>query len=378
MGQYYRNTGVFVKAFLATDRPQGFARGKVVFNVDFMAFFIYHQLANHGYYEERAMNQTLPPHILVVDDSEAILKMLCRLLEGKGYRISCATSGEEALKLFRDETFNLVLTDIILPGMSGLILLKLIKEINPETDVVIISGNASTFTAIKALRLGAYDYIVKPIDDDAILFNVVERTLEKQTLSQENRRLISDLSTKNRELEAAVEMMKTVNRVCALIASTLEIGDILRMLVESAVEQLKAKKGYLLLLDKGGTTFGMKVCVGIDHNLAKRFVLRHDQGISGLVASNDKPLRIDTDVPSSLTHRLLEEDFSGDLFSTPGILSIPLRVKDRVAGVVNVSGRHDGTTFTDAEVEFMTTLATHAAIALDNAGLIYKLKRNGH
>ncbi len=324
------------------------------------------------------MTQTLIPHILLVDDSEAILKMLSRLLEEKGYRVSCATSGEEALKLFRDETFNLVLVDILLPGMSGLILLKLIKEINPETDVVIVSGNASTFTAIKALRLGAYDYIVKPIDDDAILFNVVDRTLEKQALSQENRRLVSDLSIKNQQLEASLEMMKTVNRVCALIASTLEIGDILRMLVEIAVEQLKAKKGYLLLLDKGGATFGMKVCVGIDHNLAKRFVLRHDQGISGLVASSNKPLRIDTDVPAALTHRLLEEDFSGDLFSTPGILSIPLRVKDRVAGVVNISGRHDGTTFTDAEVEFMTTLATHAAIALDNAGLIYKLKRSGH
>ncbi|WP_243688216.1 response regulator [Geotalea toluenoxydans] len=103
------------------------------------------------------------PHILVVDDSPSFQKMVCGLLLKKGYRVTCASSGEEAVRLFRAEEFNMVLTDIMLPGMSGLNMLKLAKEMKPETDVVIISSNASSFTAIKALRLGAYDYIVKPL-----------------------------------------------------------------------------------------------------------------------------------------------------------------------------------------------------------------------
>ena len=320
----------------------------------------------------------ISPHILVVDDSPSFQKMLSNLLLKKGYRVSCAASGEEAIKTFQTDEFNLVLTDIILPGMSGLNMLRLVKEMKPDTDVVIITSNASSFTAIKALRLGAYDYIVKPIDDEAILFNVVARTLEKQALTRENRRLISDLSDKNLALQETLDMMQTLNSVCAIIASTLDIGDILRKLVESAVEQLKAKKGYLLLLDKGGTNFSMKVCVGIDHHLAKTFSLRHDQGISGLVASENRPLRMEADIPEALTLRLLEEDICGDLFSTPGILSVPLLVKERVVGVVNISGRSDGKMFTDTEIDFITTLASYAAIALDNAGIFYRLKKNGN
>ncbi len=316
-----------------------------------------------------------PSHILVVDDSVAFQKNIAAMLLQRGYRVTCASSGEDALKIFAADNFNLVLSDIILPGMSGLNLLKLVKEMRPHTDVVIITGNASSFTAIKALRLGAYDYIVKPIDDEAILYNVVERTLEKQSLIMENRRLISDLSDKNRALESTLNMMKTLNRICAMIASTLDIGDILRKLVESTVEQLKATKGYLLIIDRGSKSFTMKVCVGIDRHVAKTFNLGEDRGISGLVATTNKPLRIEANIPAALTQRILEEDVSGELFSTPGILSVPLKVKDRVVGVVNISGRADGKVFTDAEVEFICTIANHAAIALDNAGTLYKLKK---
>lgn len=321
--------------------------------------------------------ETLSPHILVVDDSPSFQKMICSMLIKKGYQVTCATTGEEAIKLFQAGDFNMVLTDIMLPGMSGLNILKLTKEMKPEIDVVIITSNASSFTAIKALRLGAYDYIVKPIDDEAVLYNVVARTMEKQLLTKENRRLIGDLSDKNSALEQTLQMMKTLSSVCATIASTTDISDILRKLVESAVAQLRAEKGYLLLLDKTGTKFSMKVCVGIDHTLAKTFSMQKDQGISGLVAANNKPLCIQSDIPSSLTLRLLEEDTCGDLFSTPGILSVPLLVKDRVVGVVNISGRSGGEIFTDAEVEFIITLATYAAIALDNAGTFYRLRKNG-
>lgn len=319
--------------------------------------------------------ETSAAHILVVDDSPSAQKMMTGVLQKKGYRITCAATGEEALKKFQGEEFDLVITDIILPGMSGLTLLKLMKESKPDIDVIIISGNASSFTAIKALRLGAYDYIIKPVDDETILYNVVERTLEKRALTRENRRLVSDLSKKNQALQAALEMMKTVNRICTLISSTLDIGDILRMLVESAVEQLQASMGYLLLLDKSGTAFSMKVCVGIDHSHARNFSLRIDQGVSGLVATSNKPLRMGMDVPAPMLQRLQEEDAEGNLFSPPGIVSVPLRINDKVVGVVTISGRSSGVPFTDAEVAFLATLANHAAIALANAGTVYKLKK---
>jgi CheY-like chemotaxis protein len=314
--------------------------------------------------------------ILVVDDSVSVQNLLASLLREKGYGVTCASSGEEGLKKFHDGLFDLVLSDIILPGMSGLHLLKVLKENRPEVEVVMITSTASSFTAIKALRLGAYDYIVKPVDDHELLYNVVGRTLEKQHLANENRRLISDLSEKNRALQETLDMMKTLNRLCAVIASTLDIGEILRMLVDSAVERLDATKGYLLLLDKTGKTFSMKVSVGIDHQLFSSFTMRHDQGISGLTATENRVITIGTDVPDDLARRLYEEDSNGVLFTTPGIISVPLKLKDKVVGVVNISGRASGKPFTETETEFLTTLAGHAAIALINAGNFYRLKKN--
>jgi len=315
-----------------------------------------------------------PAHILIVDDSPNFPQHIASLLEQKGYRTTVVSTGEEALKVFRSTEVNLVISELLLPAMSGLNLLKLIKESQPELDVIIVTGTASDVTVIKALRLGAFDYIVKPLDDEFILYRVVEHSLDRQALARENRRLLNDLAEKNQALQEALTMMKTMNMSCALIASSLEIGEILRMLVESAIEQVKAQKGYLLLLDRTGKAFSMKVCVGIDREFAKTFSLPCEQGISGLVASSNRPLRLANDIPITLTQRLIEEDATGDLFSAPGMLSVPLRIKDRVVGVVNVSGRTNGKTFTDADVEFLTTLANHAAIALDHAGEFYRLK----
>ncbi|AJY71023.1 chemotaxis protein CheY [Geobacter sulfurreducens] len=313
--------------------------------------------------------------VLVVDESAPSRAFIASTLENGGYIVTSVASGEEAVHEVNAAPFDILVTDINLPGMSGLNLLKLLKDSFPDLEVVIVTSNASSFTAIKALRLGAYDFIIKPVDDPAILTNIVGRAVEKQSLTRENRRLMDDMKLKNRELHDALHLMKSANRLCTAISASLDAGEILKRLVEGAVEEVKAKKGYLLLLDRDGSSFSMKVSVGVSRTLAKGFRLRHDQGIAGLVATNNKPLRIDEEVPPPLTHRMLEEDPNGELFTTPGIVTVPLQFKGRVAGVVTLSGRADGRAFTDAEIEFLTTLANHSAIALDTAGAFYKLRK---
>ncbi|HML79558.1 response regulator [Geobacter sulfurreducens] len=313
--------------------------------------------------------------VLVVDESAPSRAFIASTLEKGGYIVTSVASGEEAVHEVNAAPFDILVTDINLPGMSGLNLLKLLKDSFPDLEVVIVTSNASSFTAIKALRLGAYDFIIKPVDDPAILTNIVGRAVEKQALTRENRRLMDDMKLKNRELHDALHLMKSANRLCTAISASLDAGEILKRLVEGAVEEVAAKKGYLLLLDRDGSYFSMKVSVGVSRTLAKGFRLRHDQGIAGLVVANNKPLRIDEEVPPPLTHRMLEEDPNGELFTTPGIITVPLQFKGRVAGVVTLSGRADGRSFTAAEIEFLTTLANHSAIALDTAGAFYKLKK---
>jgi CheY-like chemotaxis protein len=313
--------------------------------------------------------------ILIVDTSTISCDALTPLLREKGYGVCTAASAEEALALFGQERFNVVLTDIMMPGSSGFILLKEIKEKYPETEVIIISADASSFIIMKALRLGAFDFIVKPLDEEAIPFSVVERAMEKQRLTQENLRLIEDLSDKNQQLQNTLAMMQSVNRACAVIASSLDIIDILKHLVEIAVEQLSAQKGYLLLLNKSGREFSLKVSLGIDHNVAREFRLPSERGLSGFVARKRIPLHVDQKIPPELARLILEEDSSGKILSSPGILAAPLCINSKVVGVVNISGRSNGRPFGKVETEFMTTLANHAAIALSNAGNYYRLKK---
>lgn len=326
--------------------------------------------------ERKSLVETTPEkQLLLVDESSPSRKALVEILKTGKFSVTSVASGEEALLHLSGSSFNIVITDITLPGMSGLNLLKLIKDLNPDIEVILVTSNASSFNVIKALRLGAYDFVIKPIDDAAILINIVERAIEKQALSIENRRLIFDLQGKNDELNDALRMMRTANQLCAAVSATLDVGEILATLVDGVIEELRATKGYLLLLDREGQNFSMKISVGIDRELAKSFNLHRDQGISGLVAANNKPLRIGEETPAPLTRRILEEDPHGDLFSPPGILSVPLRVKEKVAGVITVSGQANGRPFSDAEAEFLLTVANHAAIALDNAGAFYKLKK---
>lgn len=141
--------------------------------------------------------------ILIADDEEAILGMLSEVLIDDGYDVTTASSAEEALEHFKSDPFPLVFTDIRMSGMNGIELLKEIRHINKESQVVVMTSYASIDTAITALREGAYDYMMKPFEDIDIISVVAERALEKFRLIEDNMRLIADLKVKNMELEDA-------------------------------------------------------------------------------------------------------------------------------------------------------------------------------
>jgi len=127
-------------------------------------------------------------HILIVDDERAIQTSLRGVLEDEGYRVTAVGSAEEALARLADDTPDLVFLDIWMPGMDGLEALAEIKQRRPETAVVMISGHGTIETAVKATKLGAYDFVEKPLSLEKTLL-VVERTLEHARLEQQHRQL---------------------------------------------------------------------------------------------------------------------------------------------------------------------------------------------
>jgi diguanylate cyclase (GGDEF)-like protein len=146
--------------------------------------------------------------VLVVDDEETIRTIFSQVLEEDGYEVTEAASGEEALEIFRRELQPIVLADILMEGMSGIQLLQEIKQINPDTQVIIITSHASLDSSITALRAGAYDYLQKPVDELDAISNTVARAADKIRLINENRSLVAQLSSVNDELKQSNETLQ--------------------------------------------------------------------------------------------------------------------------------------------------------------------------
>ena len=118
--------------------------------------------------------------ILVVDDEDIVRTSCSRTLSPEGYEIRLAKNGAEGLKMASEERFDLVLTDLKMPDMDGIEVLRIIKEQWPETAVIIVTGYQTVDTAVKAIKLGAYDYIEKPFTPDALISAVAEAMANRQ------------------------------------------------------------------------------------------------------------------------------------------------------------------------------------------------------
>jgi DNA-binding NtrC family response regulator len=133
--------------------------------------------------------------ILIIEDDKASREALSLLLSRSGYQVMGAESGKLAYKLMEKNHFNAVVTDLFLPGENGIDILKKVKKISPDTNVILITGNASAETAVEAMKEGAYDYISKPINFEKLKI-IVAKALEKSFLVAENLYLRQQLQGK--------------------------------------------------------------------------------------------------------------------------------------------------------------------------------------
>jgi putative nucleotidyltransferase with HDIG domain len=130
--------------------------------------------------------------ILVVDDEEAIREVVSTLLDAQGYRCTACANGALGLESFRKDTFDLVLSDIVMPEMDGLKLLTELRSADPDVPVIMVTAMHDISIALEAIRAGAYDYILKPFEKDQLYLSV-RRALEHRSLVMENRTYQSDL-----------------------------------------------------------------------------------------------------------------------------------------------------------------------------------------
>ncbi|MBW2520316.1 MAG: sigma-54-dependent Fis family transcriptional regulator [Deltaproteobacteria bacterium] len=131
-------------------------------------------------------------HILLVDDEDGMRRLLSRVLSKEGYETTAVSNGAEALRHVANDRFDLVVTDIKMPEMDGLALLRELKEFEPSLPIIVITAYGTVENAVEALRAGAYDYIAKPFETDEIKLTVA-KVLERERLLAENRYLHAEL-----------------------------------------------------------------------------------------------------------------------------------------------------------------------------------------
>lgn len=149
-----------------------------------------------------------PARILIIDDEQLLLEVLTDYLEDNGFEVLQATTGQTGLELIRQEQPDLVLCDLRLPDIDGLHVLATATHDYPELPILVVSGLGGMSDAIQALKLGAWDYITKPIEDMGMLEHVIDHALERARLRRENREHRLHLEAVNEQLRQTLRRLQ--------------------------------------------------------------------------------------------------------------------------------------------------------------------------
>ena len=282
--------------------------------------------------------------ILIVEDDKFFREMYFDLLKQDGYEVDMADSGEEALALLKNDNYSLVITDLVMGGISGLELLTRIKQSDSTVDVIIITGNANIDSAIYALKNGARDYLVKPFNHDEFKHSVAP-SIEQHRLFDENldlRKMIKLYQTGQ-----AIANCLDLERLCVLIVESLakKVG------VARAIGLFAGEEGLLTLRHSSGINH--PVAETLSSFLIDNVIKRRDE--SRIV------LRLDEQMPVGLEFEAVrDEDFHEALL-------LYIRSRGVLQGVVvlfNDAGRSIPNEIAHRDVTF---LIDQASLAYENA-----------
>ncbi|MCD6079926.1 MAG: response regulator [Candidatus Omnitrophica bacterium] len=307
--------------------------------------------------------------ILVVDDDPGLLETLTDALELEGYGVTTARAGEEALQILDEEEVDLVITDIKMPGLSGMELLKVIKEKNQSLPVIVMTGFASLETAIEAIKQGAYDYITKPFEIEKLLHTVSKAVTQKK-LEEKNKQLLEDLGDLNKKLEEKIGQIFALGEVSNIVTRIQDLDTILQAIIYISLEITGASKSAILLLDGMSKEFVVEYYKGFDSKLMAALRIKLGRGAIGAGVQKMKPI----------SRKVLEENNlvlgkdEVELVGEGEFLIMPISYLNNIFGLLVVADFPEGKRVSDAEINILNILSRQASIAINNHYLYQKLQ----
>jgi putative nucleotidyltransferase with HDIG domain len=289
------------------------------------------------------------PRVLVVDDEKFIRDIIADFLGMEGYIVRTAEDGTSAVTELERARYDMVISDLKMPKMGGLDLLKEVARVHPDTLTVIMTGFGTVETAIDAMKRGAYDYILKPFKVEEIV-HIVQRGLEKRRLTAENLRLREALS---------------LYKVSEAIAASLSLDEVVATLSDSALSEVRSDLVMTWLADGEGA-----------------FALR-SLNQSSLVEPGEELGELD---PAKVVERLSAGPIiehgarARELFRThpsrqvSSLIVVPLKMRDRLLGFVSTVSLTASRRFDEGQRKLLSIIASRAAAAIENARLYEDLQ----
>ncbi|MDA3792050.1 MAG: response regulator [Elusimicrobia bacterium] len=287
-------------------------------------------------------------NILIVDDRDED-RLLCRvILEAKDYNVTEADSAEEALKLLRGNKFDVVITDIMMPGMDGIELTKIVHKKYKDTEVIGLSIYNNKFTAMDAIKHGASSYVIKPFTKEELSIAVK-----------------SALRTKTLKVEAGhLEGIVALHKASKAMISENPPDKILAYILEITVNTIRADGGSIMLIDRETGEYIVRAAAGTYSKdvIGKSF--KPGQRVSGRAILEKKPVLVNNGVRKTKWFKQMKK--YEDIISG---MSVPIIIRDEVLGTINLKRTNTEGEFNSRDVEIVDILAANAALTIENANL---------
>jgi response regulator RpfG family c-di-GMP phosphodiesterase len=295
--------------------------------------------------------------ILIVDDYLPTRKLIVDALnQSSKYQINEAESGEEALRVFREDEYDLVISDIMMPGMNGMDLLNRISEMNPDVAVIMITGSPSTDLTVNAIKNGAVDFLTKPFDIDDLLYKVDIHLREKAMLSDdvaESRQQRDNLKDKSTELSKTGYIYDSIEE------SPDDNDTIFERIAELALKLVDGEVCTILLFDEQDNEFRPKVIKG---DAEKTY--NYSPAIQMIF--NEVIERKEAIVINSNEHPEV----------SPSLICAPLMIRNSTLGILSIRKKKNREVFNKRDLNHILSLTKRASLNLENKILYESIYSN--
>ena len=332
--------------------------------------------------------------LLVTDDEVGICDLLREALTDEGFRVETACDPAEALERLRETDFDLLITDICMPGGDGIEMLGQARKLRPDIAVIVMTAYADTDKAVRALRQRATDFIQKPFSIDEVSRAVrqglaardlaidrhrvmedlhrrsSELALEKKRLSEQIAEATQQASVFQQELEKDHEGLDTLSDLAKVVTSVLDLDKALKLCLALLNQRLRVNRSSVMMYDPLADELEVVAVRGVKEDiLGQRIAVA--EGVAGYVAKTRQPVLVgdihkDGRFDTTKAHQ----------YATQSFMSVPLVFQSELLGVINANDRMSGAPFDERDLAILCTIARQISAAVANARLYDNLKEN--